>query len=91
MLGTVLAVTKDTIGQMKSSLLIHPSDPLKPQDSPHQTYGCRHQNPNNCGSNSMENVCAFVTADTICLNPPSGWARQYKNLLMLADITNHIK
>ena len=34
MLGTVLAVTKDTIGQMKSSLLIHPSDPLKPQDSP---------------------------------------------------------
>jgi|JYMV01.1.fsa_nt_gi hypothetical protein len=39
----------------------------------------------------MENVCAFVTADTICLKPPAGWARQYKNLLMLADITNHIK
>ena len=91
MLGTVLAVTKDTIGQMKSSLLIHPSDPLKPQDSPHQTYGCRHQNPDNCSSNSMENICAFVTANNICKKPPTTWARQYENLLMLADITNHIK
>ena len=72
--------------QSWKSLVIHPSDPLNPQDSPHQTYGCRHQNPNNCGSNSMENICAFVTADTICLKPPAGWARQYKNLLMLADI-----
>jgi len=29
----------------------------------------------------MENVCAFVTADTICLKPPTGWPKQYKKLL----------
>ena len=28
----------------------------------------------------MENICAFVTADNICLKPPTGWAKQYKNL-----------
>jgi len=39
----------------------------------------------------MEDVCAFVTADTICLKPPMTWAKQYEKLLMLADITNHIK
>jgi len=32
----------------------------------------------------MENVCAFVTADTICLKPPTGWARQYEKLLKIA-------
>jgi len=69
---------------MNLSLVIHPSDPLKPQDSPHQTYGCRHQNPDNCSSNSMENVCAFVTADNICLKPPTRWARQYEKLLKIA-------
>jgi hypothetical protein len=30
----------------------------------------------------MENVCAFVTADNICLKPPTGWARQYEKLLV---------
>ena len=76
---------------MNLSLVIESSAPLNSQDSPCQTYGCRHQNPNNCMNNSMEEVCAFVTADNICSKPPAGWARQYKNLLMLADITNHIK
>jgi len=31
----------------------------------------------------MEDVCAFVTADNICLKPPTGWARQYEKLLRL--------
>jgi hypothetical protein len=39
----------------------------------------------------MENACAFVTADNICKKPPTRWAKQYENLLMLADITNHVK
>jgi len=66
------------------SLVIAPSASLNPQDSPRQTYGCRHQNPNNCQNNSMENVCAFVTADNICLKPPTRWAKQYKKLLKIA-------
>jgi len=69
---------------MNLSLVIEPSAPLNSQDSPCQTYGCRHQNPNNCASNSMENVCAFVTADNICLKPSSRWARQYEKLLKIA-------
>ena len=76
---------------MKSSLIIHPSNPLNPQDSPHQTFGCRHQNSDNCSKNSMKKVCAFVTTKNIYKTPPNGWARQYKNLLMLADITNYMK
>ncbi len=69
---------------MNSSLVIETSAPLNPQDSACQTYGCRHRNPNNCASNSMENVCAFVTADNICLKPPTGWAKQYEKLLKIA-------
>ena len=65
----------------KSSLVIAPSAPLNSQDSPCQTYGCRHQNPDNCASNSLENVCAFVRADNICKKPPQSWAKQYKKLL----------
>jgi len=76
---------------MNPSLVIHPTEPLNPQDSPHQTFGCRHRNPQNCSSNSMERVCAFVTADTICLKPPARWATQYENLLVLDDTTNHVK
>ena len=64
----------------KSSLVIAPSASLNPQDSPCQTYGCRHRIPNNCSRNSMENVCAFVTADNICLKPQTGWAKQYEKL-----------
>ena len=80
-----------TVKVMDSSLVIHPSEPLNTQDSPHQTFGCRHRNPQNCSSNSMERVCAFVTTKNICKKPPTGWAKQYKNLLVLADITNHVK
>ena len=62
------------------SLVIAPSASLNPQDSPCQTYGCRHRIPDNCSRHSMENVCAFVTADNLCLKPPSTWARQYEKL-----------
>jgi len=65
---------------MNLSLQIESSASLNPQDSPCQTYGCRHQNPDNCTKNSMENICAFVRADNICKKPPMHWAKQYKKL-----------
>ena len=64
-----------------NTLIIDPNAPLNSQDSPLQTYGCRCRTYINCGSNSMENVCAFVTADNICLKPPNRWASQYEKLL----------
>jgi len=69
---------------MDLSLRIEPRASLNSQDSPCQTYGCRHRTPHYCSNNSMENVCAFVTADNICLKPPTGWARQYEKLLKIA-------
>ena len=66
--------------KLMNQLVIEPTAPLNPQDSPIQTFGCRCRTHQNCASNSMENVCAFVTADTICLKPPTGWARQYEKL-----------
>ena len=68
------------LSKWKSSLVIAPSASLNPQDSPCQTYGCRHRIPNNCSRNSMENVCAFVTADNLCLKPPTVWAKRYEEL-----------
>jgi len=67
-----------------NQLIIEPSAPLNPQDSLSQTYGCRCRTSHNCARNSMENVCAFVTADNICLKPPTGWAKQYEKLLKIA-------
>ena len=69
-----------SLSKWKSSLVIAPSTPLNSQDSPCQAYGCRVQKHDNCMSNSMENICAFVRADTICLKTPSGWAKQYEKL-----------
>ena len=66
------------------SLVIASSASLNPQDSPSQTYGCRRRYPPNCLFMDMENVCAFVTADNICLKPPTGWAKQYEKLLKIA-------
>jgi len=67
-----------------NQVIIDPTAPLNSQDSPHQTYGCRCRNPDNCTKNSMEDVCAFVTVDNICKKPPTGWAKQYEKLLTIA-------
>jgi hypothetical protein len=55
--------------------------PLNPEDSEKQTLGCRRTNPENCGSNSMANFCAFVRNDELCQSPPRSWRRQYRRLL----------
>jgi len=41
---------------MDKPLLIDRNAALKSQDSPYQTYGCRHYNPNICKDNGMENI-----------------------------------
>ena len=73
----------DKMCAVNLSLRIESNAPLNSQDSPCQIYGCRHRNPHSCAKNSMEDVCAFVTADNICLKPPTGWARQYEKLLKI--------
>jgi hypothetical protein len=54
--------------------------PLRPDDTPKQTVGCRQANPEICNRHSMETVCAFVRANGICLSPPASWMKQYARL-----------
>ena len=54
--------------------------PLNEKDTEKQTYGCRQNNPEICGSNCMEGVCAFVTKDNICRKPSRSWKKQYYKL-----------
>jgi hypothetical protein len=66
---------------MDRKLKISRNNPLNPQDSTDQTFGCRHTNPDICTDNYLENVCAFARNDQICKKPPKGWAKQYEKLL----------
>ena len=54
--------------------------PLQPGDSPAETVGCRHTNPDICRKNAMPSVCAFVREDGRCYAPPASWPKQYKAL-----------
>lgn len=54
--------------------------PLNDKDSESQTFGCRHTNPDICGKNRMNNVCAFVRKDSVCTAPPASWKRQFGKL-----------
>jgi hypothetical protein len=54
--------------------------PLKPNDTPEQTVGCRHTQPSICAKNSMPKVCAFVRLDGLCLAPPMSWKKQFLKL-----------
>lgn len=53
-------------------------------DSENQTWGCRHTNPDICGSNSLIGTCAFVNDDHICRKPSKAWKKQYVKLLALS-------
>ena len=61
------------------------SAPLQPGDSELQTIGCRHTNPDICGSNGLAAVCAFVKSDGICTKPSNAWKKQYNKLLECED------
>lgn len=54
--------------------------PLHPIDTELQTYGCRQSNPNICGNNGLNGVCAFVSNDGICRKPSRAWKKQYQKL-----------
>jgi hypothetical protein len=67
----------------ESKLRVPFSAPLNLLDSETQTQGCRHTNPDICGSNSLDKVCAFVRDDGICLKPSASWKKQYNKLKVL--------
>ena len=58
---------------------------LNPEDTETQTLGCRHSNPNVCGKNGLEDVCAFVREDRLCLAPPRSWPKQFRKLRQSAS------
>ncbi len=57
--------------------------PLRAGDTPTQTVGCRHTNPEICAKNELSKVCAFARADRLCLAPPASWPKQYRRLQVL--------
>lgn len=59
--------------------------PLNPGDTPTQTIGCRHTNPDTCARNHMPKKCCFVRKDNVCLSPPASWKKQYQKLLAEAE------
>ena len=65
---------------MNKELLIQFDAPLNEKDTESQTYGCRQNNPNLCGNNSLHGVCAFVCEDHICKKPYRVWKKQYEKL-----------
>jgi len=54
--------------------------PLHPKDTPTETFGCRHSNPDNCSKAEMVDICAFVREDGMCLSPPKSWQKQFQRL-----------
>ena len=54
--------------------------PLNESDTETQTFGCRANNPDICGNNSVPNVCAFASQDNICKKPSRAWKKQYHKL-----------
>lgn len=49
-------------------------------DTENQTKGCRANNPDICGNNSVQGICAYVCKDGICRKPSRVWKKQYENL-----------
>jgi len=64
----------------RNSLKIPYSDPLRPEDSESQTYGCRANNPSICSSNGIDGICAFSSKDGICRKPSRAWKKKYLEL-----------
>ena len=56
------------------------NNPLNSLDTESQTYGCRQNNPNICGSNGIPGICAFASNDNICRKPSRAWKKQFQKL-----------
>ena len=65
---------------MSENYRISFSDPLNAQDTEVQTYGCRANNPDICGNNGLDGICAFVRDDHICKRPSRAWKKQFQKL-----------
>lgn len=67
---------------MKSEkeLRVNFNAPLNIEDREDQTYGCRANNPDICGSAYLDGVCAFVCNDSLCKRPSRAWKKQYYKL-----------
>lgn len=63
-----------------ASLHVSFNAPLCEFDSEEQTYGCRQNNPDICGSNDIEGICVFSSEDGICKRPSKAWKKQYNKL-----------
>ncbi|WP_075721439.1 hypothetical protein [Roseburia sp. 499] len=57
------------------------SEPLNEGDTENTTLGCRHTNPDICGSNSIPGLCAFESEDGICRKPSRAWKKRYNQLM----------
>lgn len=56
------------------------NEPLNKEDTETQTYGCRANNPDICGNNGLDGICAFCNSDRICRKPSRAWKKQFKKL-----------
>lgn len=56
------------------------NDQLNKLDTEKQTYGCRHTNPDICGSCYIADICAFTSKDKICKKPSAKWKKVFSSL-----------
>jgi hypothetical protein len=68
------------MSEFNKSLRFSLSAPVNEGDTKDQTYGCRHTNPDICGSCNLDGVCAFVTSDHICRKPSAAWRKYFIKL-----------
>lgn len=54
--------------------------PLQKGETEEKTLGCRYSRPDICAKHSLPEVCAFVTKDGVCYEPPNSWNKLYKKL-----------
>ena len=54
--------------------------PLQEGDTEVSTRGCRANNPDICANCYLDDVCAFVRPDGICLKPTAAWKKQFIKL-----------
>ena len=54
--------------------------PLQKGETEEKTLGCRYSRPDICAKHSLPKVCAFVTKDGVCYEPPNSWNKLYKKL-----------
>ena len=54
--------------------------PLQEGETEEKTLGCRYSRPDICARHSLPKICAFVTKDGVCYEPPNSWNKLYQKL-----------